>query len=125
VEKTDPAEVREALLAVRDWVDGDGERPSRAAVAEACRLSIALLGEDAPGHSVEVRVPPFAAVQCVAGSVHRRGTPPNVVQCTPRAWLRLATGIDTLEDAMSAGAEVSGAHAADVAHWLPVVDLRR
>jgi len=125
VEKTDPAEVRAALLAVRDWVDGDGERPSRVAVAEACRLSIALLGEDAPGHSVEVRVPPFAAVQCVAGSVHRRGTPPNVVQCTPRAWLRLATGIDTLEDAVSAGAEVSGAHAADVAHWLPVVDLRR
>ncbi|MDN6619820.1 MAG: sterol carrier family protein, partial [Corynebacterium variabile] len=100
MEKTDPAEVREALLAVRDWVDGNGERPSRAAVAEACRLSIALLGEDAPGHSVEVRVPPFAAVQCVAGSVHRRGTPPNVVQCTPRAWLRLATGIDTLEDAV-------------------------
>ncbi|WP_291476167.1 sterol carrier family protein [Corynebacterium sp.] len=125
MEKTEPAEVRAALLAVRDWVDGDGERPSRTAVARACRLSTALLGEDAPGHSVEVRVPPFAAVQCVAGSVHRRGTPPNVVQCSPRTWLRLATGVDTLDDAVSAGAEVSGAHAADVAHWLPVVDLRR
>lgn len=132
-EKTDPARVRAALLAVWDWtvaeerevVSGAVPRPSRAAVAEACRLSVALLGEDAPGHSVEVRVPPFAAVQCVAGSVHRRGTPPNVVQCAPRAWLRLATGVDTLADAEAAGAEVSGAHAADVAHWLPVVDLRR
>jgi hypothetical protein len=47
------------------------------------------------------------------------------VQCSPRTWLRLATGVDTLDDAVSAGAEVSGAHAADVAHWLPVVDLRR
>ncbi len=83
------------------------------------------MGEDAPGHSVEVRVPPFAAVQCVAGSVHRRGTPPNVVQCDPRTWLRLATGLLTLEEAAAAGAEVSGAHAADVAHWLPVVDLNR
>lgn len=104
---------------------GEVPRPARSAVAEACRLSVALLGEDAPGHSVEVRVPPFAAVQCVAGSVHRRGTPPNVVQCEPRTWLRLATGIDTLEDAVAAGAEVSGAHAADVVHWLPVVDLSR
>ena len=125
MEKTDPAEVRAALLAVRDWIDGDGVRPSRTAVATACRLSVALLGEDAPGHSVEVRVPPFAAVQCVPGSVHRRGTPPNVVQCDPRTWLGLATGLVTLEEAVAGGAEVSGAHAGDVAHWLPVVDLRR
>lgn len=131
--RTDPAEVRAALVAVREWITADDEdvasgavpRPSRAAVAAACRLSTALLGEDAPGHSVEVRVPPFAAVQCVAGSVHRRGTPPNVVQCDPRTWLRLATGLLTLEEAAAAGAEVSGAHAADVAHWLPVVDLNR
>lgn len=129
----DPASVRAALLAVREWVaagedevaSGAVPRPPRAAVAAACRLSVELLGEDAPGHSVEVRVPPFAAVQCVAGSVHRRGTPPNVVQCDPRTWLRLATGITTLDGAVAAGAEVSGAHAADIAHWLPVVDLTR
>lgn len=129
----DPASVRAALLAVRGWVVADEDavasgavqRPSRAAVAAACRLSVELLGEDAPGHSVEVRVPPFAAVQCVAGSVHRRGTPPNVVQCGPRTWLRLATGVVTLAGAVAEGAEVSGAHAADVAHWLPVMDLTR
>ncbi|AGP30166.1 hypothetical protein A606_02565 [Corynebacterium terpenotabidum Y-11] len=124
----DTAQVRAALLAVRDWIaadEGEVPRPSRAAVAAACRTSLALLEADAPGHSVEVRVPPFAAVQCIAGPVHRRGTPPNVVQCGPHAWLRLATGFDSLEDAVAAGAEVSGAHAADVAHWLPVVDLTR
>lgn len=129
----DPAEVRTALLTVRDWIAADESdltaghvlRPSRASVAAACRLSLALLEQDAPGHSVEVRVPPFAAVQCVAGSVHRRGTPPNVVQCDPRSWLRLATGFLTVAQAVAAGVEVSGAHAADVAHWLPVVDLTR
>ncbi|MDN6439757.1 sterol carrier family protein [Corynebacterium nuruki] len=122
---TDPAALRAALQGVLPWLqDPQGvPRPSRSAVAAACRLSIAKLGEDAPGHSVEVRVPPFAAVQCVAGSVHRRGTPPNVVQCDARTWLRLATGLDTWEGAV--GLDVSGAHADEVAHWLPVVDLTR
>ena len=110
-----------AVLAVAEWVRGEGERPSREAVAAACRTTTAALAQDAPGHSVEVRVPPVAAVQCVAGTVHRRGTPPNVIQCDPLTWLRLATGLVDLD---GSGAEVSGAHAADVARWLPVVDLR-
>jgi hypothetical protein len=120
---TDPAALRSALLAVLPWVeDPEGvPRPSRSAVAAACRLSIAKLGEDAPGHSVEVRVPPFAAVQCVEGSVHRRGTPPNVVQCDALTWLRLATGVSSWDS--EKGLDVSGAHADEVAHWLPVVSL--
>ena len=36
----------------------------------------------APGNSVELRIPPYAAIQCVSGAVHRRGTPPNVVEMT-------------------------------------------
>lgn len=124
--RSDPAAVRAALLDVWPWVS-DPEatlRPSRAKVAAAVRLTVAQLGEDAPGHSVEVRVPPFAAVQCVAGSVHRRGTPPNVVQCDALTWLRLAGGLDDLDAAVAAGAEVSGAHASDISRWLPVVAVR-
>jgi len=132
-EHIDPAQVRKSLLVLRDWIAADEAEitagkvawPDRSSVAAGCRLSLALLEQDAPGHSVEVRVPPFAAVQCVAGSVHRRGTPPNVVQCDARTWLRLATGMATMADAIAQGAEVSGAHATDVAHWLPVVDLTR
>ena len=120
---TDPAAVRTALLEVWPWVkDPENEpRPSRSAVAAAVRLTTAQLEQDAPGHSVEVRVPPFAAVQCIEGSVHRRGTPPNVVQCDALTWLRLAGGIIDLDGAVTAGAEVSGAHAGDVSHWIPVV----
>lgn len=111
------------MSAVWPWVlDPDAvPRPSRATVAAAVRLSAAQLEQDAPGHSVEVRVPPFAAVQCVEGSVHRRGTPPNVVQCDALTWLRLAGGYTDMDGAVAAGAEVSGAHAGDVSHWLPVV----
>ncbi|MDN5684916.1 sterol carrier family protein [Corynebacterium glyciniphilum] len=120
---TDPAAVRTALQDVWPWVkDPENEpRPSRSAVAAAVRLTTAQLEQDAPGHSVEVRVPPFAAVQCVEGSVHRRGTPPNVVQCDALTWLRLAGGIIDIDGAVAAGAEVSGAHAGDVSHWIPVV----
>ncbi len=124
--RTDPAAVRTALLEVWPWVsDPEGTlRPSRAKVAAAVRLTVAQLGEDAPGHSVEVRVPPFAAVQCVEGSVHRRGTPPNVVQCDALTWLRLAGGLIDVDGAVAAGAEVSGAHATDISHWLPVIAVQ-
>jgi hypothetical protein len=53
---------------------------------------LTLLAERAPGASVEVRVPPFAVVQCVAGSRHTRGTPPAVVEMDARTWIDLALG---------------------------------
>ncbi|HJC85761.1 MAG: sterol carrier family protein [Candidatus Corynebacterium faecigallinarum] len=126
VSRVDPAAVRAALLDVWPWVSApEGTpRPPRAKVAAAVRLTVAQLGQDAPGHSVEVRVPPFAAVQCVAGSVHRRGTPPNVVECDALTWLGLAGGLLDVDAAIAAGAEVSGAHATDIAHWLPVVAVQ-
>ncbi|HEY0638900.1 MAG TPA: sterol carrier family protein, partial [Pseudonocardiaceae bacterium] len=76
----------------------------------------------APGGSVEVRVPPFGVVQCVAGPRHTRGTPPNVVQTDPRTWLLLVTGRETWADATAAGrVSASGTRAADIATWLPLV----
>lgn len=119
----DPEALRAAVAEVWPWVcDPQAHpRPPRASVAAAVRLSTAQLAQDAPGHNVEVRVPPFAAVQCLPGSVHRRGTPPNVVQCDALTWLRLAGGMISLEHAAEQGAEVSGARAREVSHWLPVV----
>ncbi|WP_408924757.1 sterol carrier family protein [Corynebacterium sp. YSMAA1_1_F7] len=113
------AEARRAVAQVAPWVkEPEGEpRPPRAEVAAAVRLSLAVLEELAPGHAVEVRVPPFAAVQCVAGLEHRRGTPPNVVQCAPITWLRLVVG---LEDLASSGADTSGTRASTIAGHLPL-----
>ncbi|MBF4554113.1 sterol carrier family protein [Corynebacterium suicordis] len=116
------AAAREAVAEVLDWVrDESAPRPSRSAMASAVRLSIQVLGEVAPGHSVEVRVPPFAAVQCVAGPEHRRGTPPNVVECAPREWLRLVVGDVLLADAT---ADLSGTRAKDVEAYLPLLPFR-
>jgi uncharacterized protein (TIGR03083 family) len=64
----------------------------RQALAAVTRLLADALAAKAPGGSVELRVPPFAVVQCVPGPKHTRGTPPNVVETDPLTWIRLATG---------------------------------
>ncbi|TWS21075.1 hypothetical protein FK529_00175 [Tsukamurella asaccharolytica] len=121
----DPAAMRAAVLAVRDWiVDDDAPSPPRAAVAAAVRSTARTLAQDAPGGSVEVRVPPFVAVQCIEGLRHTRGTPPNVVECAPRVWLRLATGAVTVDEAAEAAdLAASGSRAGEIARYLPIVRL--
>jgi Bacterial SCP ortholog len=124
-QRADPATTRQAVLAVADWLrDEDRPAPDRAALATAVRLTARTLATVAPGASVEVRIPPFAAVQCIAGPRHTRGTPPNVVETDPRTWLRLATGLVPLEEAKAAGAvTLSGSRAGDIDHWLPLFDV--
>src|SRR3954470_17692828 len=121
----DPAKTRAAVLAVVEWLrDENRPAPQRSALAEAVRLTARTLAANAPGASVEVRVPPFVAVQCISGPRHTRGNPPNVVETDPRTWLLLAAGLRTVADAASAGElQLSGARAADIATLLPVVRL--
>ncbi len=120
----DPTRTRAAVAAVAAWLRDESDEPERALVAEAVRLTARTLAAAAPGASVEVRVPPFVAVQCIAGPRHTRGTPPNVVETDPRTWLRLATGLVSLSDAVAAGAVLaSGARAGDIGDWLPLVQL--
>ncbi|MFF0814811.1 sterol carrier family protein [Rhodococcus sp. NPDC003318] len=121
--RIDPAELRASVVAVRDWLaDADAPEPERAVLAAAVRLSARTLEDVAPGSSVEVRVPPFVAVQCVEGPRHTRGTPPNVVETDPRTWLELVTGRTTFADAVAAGTvTASGTRAAEIGHWLPLL----
>jgi len=121
----DAASTRAAVLAVSEWLrDEQAPEPARAALADAVRFTARTLAADASGASVEVRVPPFVAVQCISGPRHTRGTPPNVVETTPRTWLLLATGLLTLEQAVADRAvTVSGSRAAEIAEWLPLVPL--
>lgn len=121
--RVDPAQLRAAVLAVADWLRDDSlPAPSRAELAAAVRLSARALAQDAPGNAVEVRVPPFVAVQAVAGVRHTRGTPPNVMETSPRQWLLLATGLVDLSEAIeSHQVSASGHRAADIAAYLPIV----
>jgi hypothetical protein len=116
----DPHEVRAAVEAVLPWLAGEEEQPARPVLAAAVRLSLRTLEQVAPGRSVEVRVPPFAAVQCVAGPRHTRGTPPNVIETDPRTWLELAVGRLGWADAVEAAKVTASGSRADLSTLLPV-----
>jgi hypothetical protein len=118
----DPHELRARLAEVTPWLAG-GERPDRPALAAAVRLSLRTLAELAPGNSVEVRVPPFAAVQCIEGPRHTRGTPANVVETDPKTWLELAIGSLQWTDAVAGGRVAASGSRADLAQLLPIVRL--
>ncbi len=121
--RVDPQAAGDAVLAVQAWLRSQpGAEPDRAEIAAAVRLTARMLAALAPGASVEVRVPPFVAVQCIPGPRHTRGTPPNVVETDPRTWLLLATGLRTFADAAADGSlRLSGARAAEIESWFPLV----
>src|ERR1700739_1334094 len=123
--QADPVKTRDVVRAVEDWWrDATRPVPSRAELAAAVRLTARTLAAQAPGASVEVRVPPFVAVQCISGPRHTRGTPPNVVETDPRTWLLLATGLLAVPEASAAGAlRLSGSRAGEIQTWLPLVPL--
>ncbi len=121
---------RAAFATVRSIAAGNaasGDRPALAAsvdrttLALAVRYSLQLLAEQAPGGTVEVRVPPYAAVQCVEGPKHTRGTPPNVVETDAATWVALAAGDLSWDDARAAGRVHASGQRADLTGYLPVL----
>ena len=101
-----------------------GCAPARASLALAVRGLAERLAEAAPGRHVEARIPPFAAVQCVAGPQHTRGTPPNVVEADPVAFVELCTGRLRWADAVSDGRVRTYGDRADLSPWLPLPGAR-
>ncbi|MET0136266.1 MAG: sterol carrier family protein, partial [Kibdelosporangium sp.] len=97
------------------------QNPPGRAPPPAGRASLRTLEQIAPGNSVEVRVPPFAAIQCVRGPRHTRGTPPNVVETDSLTWLQLATGRLEWTDAVAEGRVDASGTRADIAALLPIV----
>lgn len=86
------------------------------------RYLLEELSVRSPGRSVEVRVPPFGAVQCIQGPRHTRGTPSNVIETDAHTWLALATGATTWEDAVGSGAVRASGGRADLTAYLPLTD---
>lgn len=93
---------------------------TRPALADAVRLTAEIFRFQAPGRSVELRVPPFVAVQVVPGPRHTRGTPPNVVETDPVTWLRVATGRSAFATLVRSGMIRASGSRADLDSYLPV-----
>lgn len=101
-------------------LDND-EEPDRQTLKAAVRDLLQALADKAPGHTVEVRVPPYGAVQCVEGPRHRRGTPPNVIECRPIVFVELATGRLDFAEAVATGKIMASGQRADISEHLPLI----
>lgn len=128
--RTDPAEGEQALAAWRAATQGEDDPQvwraaaaalGRAVLGPAVRWTTEELALRAPGRSVEVRVPPYAAVQCIEGPRHTRGTPTNVVETDAATWLALATGRLSWAQAVEAGTVRASGRRADLSDHLPLV----
>lgn len=109
-----------AVAAALAFLDA-GAAPEPNVLRDAVRATLATLAGQAPGHSVEVRVPPYGAVQCGSGPRHTRGTPPNVVETDPTTWLLLAAGRLRWSQAVEGGRVSMSGNRADISPYLPVV----
>jgi len=114
--RTDPEAGRAALAA---WAT-DPAAARRPVLAPAVRHTLELFAEEHPGGAVELRVPPYAAVQAIAGTRHTRGTPPAVVETDAATWIALATGTLAWSEAAADGRVRASGERSDLSPWLPL-----
>ncbi|WP_067782077.1 sterol carrier family protein [Actinomyces vulturis] len=117
--KIDPLQGRAALVSCLN-VD-DAQSVDRRTWGTAVRYGLQELAACAPGRSVEVRVPPFGAVQMIEGTTHRRGTPPSVVEMPPAVFLALLSGRSNWESAISSGQVQASGQRCDLSPYLPLI----
>jgi Bacterial SCP ortholog len=110
----DPAEVAAALSRLQ-------EEPAGADLRLLTKHFLAVLTKRAPGGAVELRVPPYAAVQVVGGTTHKRGTPPAVVETDGPTWVALALGDLEWPSAERAGRLVASGERSDLSPYLPLL----
>ena len=107
-----------AVAAALAALDAGGS-PETNTLRDAVRALLTDLAKRAPGRSVEVRVPPYGAVQCVPGPRHTRGTPSNVVEMDGVTWILVATGRLPWAEALAAGRIKASGIRADLSAYLP------
>jgi hypothetical protein len=89
-------------------------------ILEQVKTTLNALTVKAPGRAIEVRIPPYAAVQCGEGPTHTRGTPPNTIEMDAQTWLALASGELSWDQAVDGGAVLASGLRADLAQFLPL-----
>ena len=109
--------ITDGVEAIAAYLSGTA---SDAVVATAVRFLLEELGTIHPGNAVEVRVPPFGAVQCIEGPTHTRGTPANVVEMDPTSWIDLALGKSSFEELAVTGKLTASGSRSDLAGLFPI-----
>ena len=117
---------REGYRAVTASIAAGDDHPAvpREVLATAVRYLLQRLAQQATGNTVEVRIPPFGAIQCVEGPGHTRGTPSNVVEMDAVTWIALATGSLSWAAGIESGRIHASGQRADLSAYLPLNLLR-
>lgn len=114
----DPA----ASLAIADCRRAyrSGDKPDRDIERVAVKHLLSLLRAKAPGRSVEVRIPPYAAAQIVEGVRHTRGNPPASVECGARTFIELCCGDLSWSEAVDSTRLMASGERSDLSRLLPL-----
>ena len=121
-----PPSNQDGLRALKDLLNSYeiNQEVNKTIEQTAVKYCLQLLHEKAPGNSVEVRIPPYAAVQVIPGISHKRGTPPAVIEMTARIWIDLAIGnIDWITTKNHGSISASGERA-DLSAFLPLISAQ-
>jgi len=121
-----PPSNQEGLQALKDLLNSyeTNQEVNKLIEQTAVKYCLQLLHEKAPGNSVEVRIPPYAAVQVIPGTSHKRGTPPAVIEMSARIWIDLAIGKIDWATTKNGGSISASGERADLSAFLPLISAQ-
>jgi hypothetical protein len=121
-----PPSNQEGLQALKELLNSyeNSQEANKLIEQIAVKFCLQLLHEKAPGNSVEVRIPPYAAVQIIPGTSHKRGTPPAVIEMSARIWIDLAIGNIDWTTTKNSGAISASGQRADLSTLLPLISAQ-
>jgi len=121
-----PPSNQEGLQALKDLLNNyeTNQEVNKIVEQTAVKYCLQLLHEKAPGNSVEVRIPPYAAVQVIPGISHKRGTPPAVIEMSARIWIDLSIGKINWNTTKNSGVISASGERADLSAFLPLISAQ-
>lgn len=119
-----PPSKDEGLTALNKYLEINNAEIDKDTLRTLVKYLLELLHKKVPGNSVEVRIPPFAAIQIIEGTTHRRGTPPAVVEINPEIFIKISLGEITWQDALSKGLIQASGQRTDLTEHFPLIDSK-
>ena len=119
-----PPSKAEGLAALNKYLEINSAELDKETLRTLVKYLLELLHKKVPGNSVEVRIPPFAAIQIIEGTTHRRGTPPAVVEINPEIFIKISLGEISWQDASVKGLIQASGQRTDLTEHFPLIDSK-
>ncbi len=119
-----PPSKDEGLTALNKYLETNNVEIDKDTLRTLVKYLLEILHQKVPGNSVEVRIPPFAAIQIIEGTTHRRGTPPAVVEINPEIFIKISLGEISWQDALTKGLIQASGQRTDLTEHFPLIDSK-